>query len=52
VRTSANQTHVIMAENVQTSGGTSVARVNVHILDTPASTVSVLSILVIHQEPA
>ena len=44
MRTNADQTHVIMVANARTSGATSAARVNVHILDTPVSIVSVLSL--------
>jgi hypothetical protein len=43
VKTSVSRIHVIMVVHARTSGGTSVVHVNVHILDTPASTVSVLS---------
>jgi hypothetical protein len=50
VRTSASPTHVTMVAHVQTSGGTSVVHASVHILDTPASTVSLLSVLVIYQD--
>lgn len=43
MRTNASQTRVTMVAHVQISGGTSLVHASVHILDTPASTVSVLS---------